>query len=370
MPLVAHSDLPTFERLRSEGHAVLSPERARTQDIRPLHIGLLNMMPDAALAATERQFFRLISSSNSVSQFVVHPFTLPEIERSERANLHVQRYYEPLETIKEQGLDALIISGANVTQPNLAEEVFWEPLIEVIDWADKNVTSTLCSCLASHAVLQFRYSQPRHALPVKTWGVFAHEVTNTSHPLVSGVNTRFDVPHSRFNVVLPQQFRDAGLHILVAGEEPGVQLAVSPDGFRMVFFQGHPEYDRVSLLKEYKREVGLFIDGSREFYPPFPRHYFDTHTIALLNEFQESVESYRLQPEKIPAFPEERVLSRLHNTWHDTGEAIVGNWVGQVYQLTHRERALPFMDGINPDDPLGWLARQQAGMGTVAQVAT
>lgn len=366
MPLVSHTDLPTFDRLRSEGHVVLTPERARSQDIRALHIGLLNMMPDAALAATERQFFRLISSSNSVSQFVVHPFTLPQIKRSARAQQHIDRYYEPLDSICEQGLDALIISGANVTQPNLAEEIFWEPLIEVIDWAFANVTSTLCSCLASHAVLQFRYQQHRHSLKEKQWGVFSHDVDDFSHPLVGGINTRFDVPHSRFNVVHPQQFRDAGLHILVQGEEPGVQLAVSPDGFRIVFFQGHPEYDRVSLLKEYKREVGLFIDGERDSYPPFPGHYFDRHCVALLNEFQRNVESALagdggedITADQLPSFPEERILSRLHNTWHDSGEAIVGNWIGQVYQLTHRDRKLPFMDGINPDDPLGWLSRTQ-----------
>ena len=368
MPLISHSDLPTFDRLRSEGHVVLTPERARSQDIRPLHIGLLNMMPDAALAATERQFFRLISSSNSVSQFMVHPFTLPQIERSAHARQHIERYYEPIESIYERGLDALIISGANVTRPNLAEEVFWEPLIELIDWASTNVTSTLCSCLASHAVLQFRYKQPRRHLPAKQWGVFSHDVCDMSHPLVSGINTRFDVPHSRFNAVDPHQFREAGLHVLAEGEEPGVQLAVSSDGFRMVFFQGHPEYDRVSLLKEYKREIGLYIDGKRDTYPPFPDNYFDDHCRALLNEFQISIENAvsdksatdGVDSVDLPDFPENRLLARLHNTWHDSGEAVVGNWIGHVYQLTHSDRRLPFMDGIDPDDPLGWLGRKRA----------
>ena len=119
MPLVAHNELPTYERLRGEGYRVLSPSRASEQDIRGLHIGLLNMMPDAALAATERQFFRLIGSSNPISQFYVHPFTLDEIPRGEAAQRHIDAFYEPLSSIMEQGLDALIISGANVTQPHL-----------------------------------------------------------------------------------------------------------------------------------------------------------------------------------------------------------------------------------------------------------
>lgn len=360
MPLVAHSELPTYQRLRAEGHVLLSPERAMSQDIRALHIGLLNMMPDAALAATERQFFRLVSSSNTISQFYMHPFTLPEIERGTHARQHIDKFYEPLETIREQGLDALIISGANVTRPNLAQEVFWEPLIDVINWAEENVTSTLCSCLASHAVLQFKYGQKRRGLAEKMWGVFSHQVVDPSHPLVSDVNTHFDVPHSRFNEVAADQFRDAGLRVLVEGSEPGVQLAVSPDGFRMVFFQGHPEYDIISLLKEYKREVGRFIDGKIETYPPCPAHYFDQYSQAVLEEFRGYVEASLLSGKPLPDFPEQLLLSRLRNTWHDSGEAVMGNWVGQIYQLTHSDRKLPYMAGIDPEDPLQWLAGETA----------
>ena len=180
MPLVAHNDLPTYERLRGEGYRVLSPSRASEQDIRGLHIGLLNMMPDAALAATERQFFRLIGSSNPISQFYVHPFTLDEIPRGEAAQRHIDAFYEPLSSIKEQGLDALIISGANVTQPHLDQEVFWEPLLDVINWADEHVTSTLCSCLATHAVVLARHGLKRRQLERKCWGVFEHEVVRLS----------------------------------------------------------------------------------------------------------------------------------------------------------------------------------------------
>jgi len=359
MPLVAHSDLPTFARLQQEGHFVLSQDRARDQDIRGLHVGLLNMMPDAALASTERQFFRLIGSSNPISQFFMHPFTLPAIPRGRRAGAHVEKYYESFESIQEEGLDALIISGANVTEPDLAREIFWEPLIEVIDWAEQNVTSTLCSCLATHAVLQFRYQQRRRGLGDKMWGVFSHEVTDRTHPLVHDINTQLQVPHSRFNDVSRDQFRSAGLHVLIEGDTPGVQLAVSPDGFRMVFFQGHPEYDQISLMKEYKREVGLFISAQRESYPPFPAGYFDCFTQALLHEYELQVRDHVLRGIRAPEFPEEQVIPRLHDTWHDSGEAVVGNWIGQVYQLTHTRRDKPYMDGIDRDNPLNW--RPQSG---------
>ncbi len=356
MPIVAHKNLPTYERLRSEGQRILSPERAEAQDIRGLHIGLLNMMPDAALAATERQFFRLVGSSNPISQFYIHPFTISSIPRGSTAQAHIDEFYESFDNIRDKGLDALIISGANVTTANIDEEVFWDQLCEVFDWADQHVTSTLCSCLASHALLLARYSQRREGLSSKRWGVFEHEVVRRDHPLVRDTNTLMSVPHSRFNEVYPQQFADAGLHVLVEGKVSGVQLAVSADGFRTVLFQGHPEYDSISLLKEYKRDVGLYIDRHSDRYPPFPENYFDQYTRALLGEYQQRVVAAREACSEPPAFPESLILKRLHNTWHDSGEAIVGNWIGLVYQITHRDRSIPYMEGVDRDDPLGWLS--------------
>lgn len=354
MPIVAHTPLPTYDRLRAEGHVVLTPERAREQDIRGLHIGLLNMMPDAALHATERQFFRLVGSSNPISQFYIHLFTLPEIPRGQGAKAHIAEHYEDLQSVQNGGLDALIISGANVTEPDLAREVFWEPLIQVMNWADEHVPSTLCSCLTSHAVMQFRYDQRRRGLPLKRWGVFDHMVVDRSHPFVHDVNTRMDVPHSRFNDVSREQFDAAGLHVLIEGEEAGVQLAVSADGFRTVFFQGHPEYDQISLMKEYKREVGLFINGFSQTYPPFPAHYFNNRSQALLNEYEQRVRSNLEKDKAPPTFPEKELLPGLHNTWHDSGESVVGNWIGCVYQATNSDRTQLFMDGIDPDNPLNW----------------
>ena len=357
MPLVAHNDLPSFERLRAEGIRVLPANRALHQDIRELHIGLLNMMPDAALAATERQFFRLVGESNPIAQFYVHPFTLPELERSADAQAYIERYYEPLETIKSEGLDALIVTGANVVGAELANQPFWKPLKGVMAWATENVTSTLCSCLATHAVLQFHYGQKRIPQPVKTWGVFSHRVVDNTHPLVNDVNTRFDVPHSRWNAITRQQFDTADLHVLVESEEAGVHLATSPDGLRLVFSQGHPEYDTISLLKEYKRELMLYAAGKSDEYPPFPQNYFSCRDQAVLDEYRGRLEAAMERGATTPDFPESLVAKRLDNTWHDTAEAVVGNWMGLVYQVTHSDRRIPFMDDVNPNDPLGLYGR-------------
>ncbi|CAG0911675.1 unnamed protein product, partial [Cyprideis torosa] len=173
------------------------------------------MMPDAALSATERQFFRLVGTAAHIAQFYMHPFSLPGLPRGDKGLEHVERYYESFEDIKRQGLDALIITGANVTQSRLEDEAFWQPLTEVIAWAEDNVTSILCSCLATHAVLQYKHGVVRQHMGEKRWGVFDHRVVDRNHPLVSGVNTRFNVPHSRFNDVSREALEEAGLRVLV-----------------------------------------------------------------------------------------------------------------------------------------------------------
>jgi homoserine O-succinyltransferase len=353
MPLVANSALPAFGRLRSEGETVLGADAAVHQDIRELHIGLLNMMPDAALEATERQFFRLVGESNQIAQFYMHPFTLSALPRGPTARTHIGRYYEDFAQIQDQGLDALIITGANVIGPRLSEQPFWAPLIEVIDWAYENVTSTLCSCLATHAVLEFRYGQARRPLGFKRWGVYPHRVVDRRHPLVNGANTRFDVPHSRFNEVSRAQFEAAGLQVLAESETAGVHLAVSEDLFRLVFFQGHPEYDSVSLLKEYKREVLRYTRGERPDYPPMPERYFSIQVQAILNEHRERVQGALTRGGSLPELPEPLLVPRLDNTWHDSAEAVINNWIGKVYQITHHDRRRPFQDTVDPADPLG-----------------
>jgi homoserine O-succinyltransferase len=173
-----------------------------------------------------------------------------------------------------------------------------------------------------------------------------------SHPLVNDVNTRFDVPHSRWNAVTREQFDTAGLRVLVESDA-GVHLATSADGLRLVLSQGHPEYDTISLLKEYKREVLLYAAGKRMDYPPFPVNYFADREQAILDEYRNRLDAALSAGEEIPEFPESLVLARLDNTWHDTAEGVVGNWMGLVYQVTNSDRRLPFMDGVDPDDPLG-----------------
>lgn len=303
------------------------------------------MMPDAALQATERQFIRLVGSCNRIAQFFVYPFSLPSLDRSTETAAYVDRYYSRFEDLKKQGLDALVITGANVANPHLDQEPFWNPLLEVASWAQDNVASTLCSCLATHALLKHSHGIDRQPLPNKRWGVYSHRVHTPEHPLNRDVNTRYDVPHSRYNDISRAKLEAAGLTVLAESEEGGVHLAVSPDQVRVVYFQGHPEYDLNSLLKEYKREVRRFSSGERPAMPPFPDNYFSPQARKL-------IDSALAEPAALIDIIDDELEQYLDNTWGDTAKAIINNWLGIVYQLTNLDRKKQFMSGVNPDDPL------------------
>ena len=352
MPLVAHNGLPTFQRLRERGQEVLSLERAKKQDIRELHIGFLNMMPDAALSATEQQFIRLVGSCNQIAQFYVYPFSIKELNRGTRAEEHIREYYFSIDELSAQGLDALIITGTNVANPSLDQEAFWDPLLDIVRWADTNVASILCSCLATHALVKHHHSIDRKRLPQKRWGVYSHRVSEPGHPLMHDINTRFDAPHSRYNEITRKQLEDAGLTVLAESPEAGVHLAVSPDQFRTIYFQGHPEYQAVSLLKEYKREVLRFINGELDSPPPCPEHYFPDEAVVIAESYIAACQAAMRDNDDTPGFPDADLEPHVHNTWTDTGKAIVNNWLGLVYQLTNHDRKLQFMPNVDPDDPL------------------
>ncbi len=170
--------------------------------------------------------------------------------------------------------------------------------------------------------------------------------------MTQDVNTRFDAPHSRWNDIPLAKWQAAGLRVLAQSEDAGVHLATSPDGFRIVYFQGHPEYDRNSLLKEYKREVSRFLDGELDSPPPYPEHYLTPEADHLAQSYLRDALAARAHGKADPEFPEASFDAHLDNTWGDTGRALFNNWLGLVYQLTGLDRHQPFMPGVDPSDPL------------------
>jgi homoserine O-succinyltransferase len=309
-------------------------------------------MPDAALRATERQFIRLVGSCNRIAQFFVYPFSLPYLQRSDDAVGYIDRYYSDFDSLRDAGLDALIVTGANVANPQLEKEAFWPPLMEVVDWAYGNVASILCSCLATHAVLKHFHGIDRQPLPKKRWGVYSHRVSAKYHPLLRDINTRFDVPHSRYNDISRAQLEASGLTVLAESEEGGVHMAASPDQFRVIYMQGHPEYDANSLLKEYRRELYRYANNERDNPPPLPENYFsddaERHALAALDAAARARETGADFDDTLEA----DVEGLLDNTWGDTAKAIINNWLGLVYGVTNLDRKQQFMPGVDPGDPL------------------
>ena len=326
MPLVAVHPLPAYARLSAEGFAILSPD----DDAPVLRIGLLNMMADAALEATERQILRLLALGAPHTPIALHPFSLPEIPRNDAGIAHVNRWYPTFDDIRTAGLDALFVTGANVPDPDLNRLSFRDAMLEALDWAHNELPSVLYSCLATHAVLGFRYGEPRRALADKCWGVFPHRVVDPTHPLVSGLSANPVVPHSRWNDVGKDQFERAGLKILMTAADGGVHLATSADGRREIYWQGHPEYDPVSLLKEYKREVDRFIAGELDDHPDAPFGIVDGVGADILAEHRGAVVFAMAHHRPPPPFPEEQTTVHLGDAWRSDTVTMMGNWLASL----------------------------------------
>jgi len=334
MPLVAHSNLPAFAALRSEGIDVVSPGAADSA-LPDLRVGLLNLMPDAALQATERQFMRLVSAYGDAANLHVIPFAVRADYRADIAVEHIQSYYSSFDALRADAPDALIITGANPAAADITTEAFWDPMIEVIDWGREHVGPVLCSCLATHAVLHHYHNTPRVELPQRQWGVYAHDILVTDHPLLSGISAPMQAPHSHRYGVSREAMESAGLTVLVASDEAGVHLAVGnpafeKNGSQFVYFQGHPEYDAISLLKEYKREIQRFNIGSRQTFPPYPEYYLDAEAKRQVDDYERRVTESDFAQQTIPPFPEESISRRCVNTWHAAGMQIYRNWLAAV----------------------------------------
>jgi len=326
MALVEHSGLPAFDTMRWEGAALVAPDDVSS--LPAVSVGLLNLMPDAALRATDRQFIRLLSAAADEVDIWVHPFTVAAEHRGEEARRHIADHYSSFVEVGERGLDALIITGANPAHDDLAQETFWDGLIEVLDWATGSTRSIVCSCLATHAVLQKYRGMKRTRLPHKRWGVYQHRVLK-EHSLLEGLDDPVEAPHSHWYDVTREEFETVGLTVLLEGEEAGVHMAVDDDDF-YIFFQGHPEYDPISLLKEYRRELGRFWRGERTDYPPVPENYLSDGAVAQLEDYRPILERAKAKGVRPPLLVEEDLLPKETHNWNQQGQVIYRNWVRRL----------------------------------------
>ncbi|OAF02187.1 homoserine O-succinyltransferase [Bradyrhizobium centrolobii] len=257
-----------------------------------LTIGLINNMPDPALKATERQFMKLLQAAADPRRIRFHCFSLPSVKRSPEAKWHVDSEYSDLADLKHQKFDGLIVTGAEPVAPELDQEPYWRDLTELIDWAKVNTRSTIWSCLAAHAAVLHLDRIERRRLPAKRHGIFDCEAVG-SDLLTRAAPAPLKVSHSRLNEVAESDLTEAGYQVLTRSAEAGVDIFVRQYASRFVFFQGHPEYDALSLQREYLRDIGRYLARERENYPAVPVSYFDAATEERLARFEKKARQQR-----------------------------------------------------------------------------
>ncbi len=265
MPIKIQSDLPVKEILEKENIFVMDENRAIHQDIRPIQILILNLMP--LKEETELQLLR--SLSNTPLQVDVSFMMVKSHTSKNTATSHLNKFYQYFDQVKDHKYDGMIITGAPVEQMEFEEVDYWEEMKEIMEWSKTNVTSTIYLCWAAQAGLYYHYGLKKRQMDHKVFGLFAHRVMNRKIPLVRGFDDVFIAPHSRHTEVAAEDIHNCpALTVLAESEEAGVFLAMAQEG-RQIFVMGHPEYDRVTLDGEYKRDLGkcLPIDMPKGYYP-------------------------------------------------------------------------------------------------------
>lgn len=264
MPIKIPNNLPASEVLNNENIFVMDEDRAYHQDIRPLKIAVLNLMPTKIV--TETQLLRLLGNSPlQVDIVLLHPKTHTSKNTPEE---HLANFYKTFEDVEDQKFDGLVITGAPVEQMDFEKVDYWEELKDIMNWSVHNVYSTLHICWASQAGLYHHYGIPKHPLKSKIFGVFTHTLSKKNVKLTRGFDDIFYVPHSRYTEVRKEDIEEVpGLEILSESHEAGIYIVSARNG-RQIFVSGHAEYDPLTLKMEYERDInkGLEID--------IPKNYF------------------------------------------------------------------------------------------------
>lgn len=265
MPIKIQSELPAKEILENENIFVMDEYRAMHQDIRPLQICILNLMP--LKQETELQLLRALSNT-PLQVDVTFMKMSSHVSLNTSAN-HLNKFYNIFADLKDKKFDGVIITGAPVEQFPFEEVDYWEELCEIMDWTKTHVTSTLHLCWGAQAALYYHYGLDKVPLPEKLFGLFWHKVSNRKIPLVRGFDDYFLAPHSRHTDVPAGQIHACSdLTVLAESSEAGIFLCMAQEG-KQIFVMGHPEYDRVTLHNEYIRdkEKGLPIEMPKNYYP-------------------------------------------------------------------------------------------------------
>ncbi|MCI8776012.1 MAG: homoserine O-succinyltransferase [Oscillospiraceae bacterium] len=265
MPIRIHHELPAYKSLQNENIFVMSKERAEHQDIRPLKIIILNIMPKKI--ETETQLMRLLS--NTPLQVDIELLNLASHISKNTPENHLSNFYTTFENVKNNKYDGMIITGAPVEQLEFEEVDYWEEICSIMEWSKHNVFSTLHICWGAQAGLYYHFGIQKKLLPKKLFGVFEHKIEYNNSQLLKGFDDIFMVPHSRHTTIERSDIEsDENLQILASSPDAGVYIAANKNG-RQYFITGHSEYDRNTLAEEYLRDIekGLEIDVPCNYFP-------------------------------------------------------------------------------------------------------
>lgn len=297
MPIVIDKDIPAYSVLGKERIFVMEKNRAAEQDIRPIEIALLNLMPTKT--ETETQFMRLLSNSPlQVNITLIHTQTYHSKNTAEE---YLDKFYKSFAEIRQNKFDGLIVTGAPVETMDFSDVIYWDELKQIMDWSKTNVTSTVFICWGAMAALNYFYGIPKHPLKEKLFGVFAHQKIHFEQPdpLMRGISDEFHMPHSRRSTVFARDVaKHPELKCLCRSKKAGPSVIATEDE-RQIFVLGHMEYDRETLKKEYERDLEKGIPIKK------PRNYF------VGND-----------------------CSKIKMNWSSTANLFYNNWLNCVYQIT------------------------------------
>lgn len=296
MPIIIPREIPAYDVLTQEAIFVMGEKRAVTQDIRPLEIAILNLMPTKI--ETETQLMRMLS--NTPLQVNITLIKTASYSATNTSAMHMDRFYSVFDEVKNRRFDGLIVTGAPVEKLDFRDVKYWDELCEIMDYAERNVTSSVFICWGAQAALSYYYGIGKKELDKKKFGVFPNKILTENDPLMRGLNDTFMMPHSRHTEIDREALeREGKLVVLAEGEECGVSVIKSIDN-KKFFFIGHSEYDRDTLKKEYLRDLerGDAID--------MPKNYFVNGN-----------------------------LDEIDMSWRSTGTLLFNNWLNYyVYQVT------------------------------------
>jgi homoserine O-succinyltransferase len=300
---------------------------------RPLRIALVNNMPDGAFEETEQQFSNLLGTGAPDIEVAITRYTLPGVARQPRVQALIEAGYQELSHLYANAPDAVVVTGAKPKRADLAEEPYWPALEQLLWWARGAVPSMIASCMSAHGALWAFDRLPRRMLLEKCSGVFEQDIA-ADHPLMAGVGS-MALPHSRFNEIPVTAVLSSGYEVLAQSDATGWTAAVAQRGdCQVLLLQGHPEYGRHTLLREYRRDVRHYLSGDQGSYPHIPTGYLDGPGIAALSQFERDIANASIGPELMDAFPFDLAARHVRASWNGPAGVLIGNWLHSTRELS------------------------------------